>query len=123
MSLRRVIEQDTLRLLDGDQDILSMEEQAEEDRVKITLRGMLRSDTVFDFQDELEGLAILGMSLVLDFSGVTYLSTSCQQALILVQQKLDTAGKGTLLLTGLPQEIYGELEKTGASELLMIDET
>lgn len=122
MSLRRVIEQDTLRLLDGDQEILSMEEQAEEDRVKITLRGALRSDTVFDFQDELVGLAILGMSLVLDFSGVTYLSTSCQQALILVQQKLDAAGKGTLLLTGLPQEIYGEFEKTGASELLMIEE-
>lgn len=120
MSLHRVMEGDTLILKDGEKEILAMAESADGNAATVALRGMLRSDTLHDFQDELIAMTTLGMDLVVDFSGVTYLSTACQQALLTVQQKMDSLGKGSLTLVKLPPNIYDEFEKTGASELLMI---
>ena len=122
MSLHRIVEGDTLILKDGEQEVLSMGEAADGNAVTLTLRGMLRSDTLHDFQDELIALTTLGMDLIVDFEGVTYLSTACQQALLTVQQKMDNLKKGSLTLIKLPPNIYEEFEKTGASELLMIAE-
>lgn len=122
MSLHRTVEGDTLILKDGEKEILAMGEAADGNAVTLTLRGMLRSDTLHDFQDELIALTTLGMDLIVDFAGVTYLSTACQQALLTVQQKMDSLGKGSLTLVKLPPNIYEEFEKTGASELLMIAE-
>lgn len=122
MSLHRVIEDDNLRILDGENEVMVMQETVDGNTASIKLTGMLRSDIVLDVQDELCAFATLGMDLILDLSDVTYLSTACQRALVTVQQKLDRAKKGSLLLRNTPKRIYAELEETGMTALLQIDE-
>lgn len=122
MDLHRVVDKDTLRLLDGEKEIMSMEEAVDGNTVSICLHGTLRSDVVLDFQDELCALATLGMHVLLDFSHVTYLSAACQWALVTVQQKMDAMKQGSLRLKSIPAAIYTELEETGVTELLQIQE-
>ena len=120
MALKRVVEQDTLRLMDGDTELMAMEESADGNTVSVSLRGNLRSETALDFQDELCALATLGMDVTLDFEQVQYLSVACQRALETVQQKMDTMKKGSLVLTRLSQALLSALEETGMTELLQI---
>lgn len=120
MALKRIVEQDTLRLMDGDTELMAMEEAAEGNAVSVNLRGNLRSEAALDFQDELCALATLGMDVTLDFGQVQYLSVACQRALVTVQQKMDTMRKGSLVLTRLSQLLLSTLEETGMTELLQI---
>ena len=122
MGLHREVTQQTLRLYDGGEEILSLLERQEEDGgITMALTGSMRSDTAHDLQDELAAFVALGLPLTLDLSGVNYLSAACMQALLAVQQKIDECG-GRLLLRRLPPEIMQELKKTGMTELLMIEE-
>lgn len=120
--MKRIVNDEQLVLLDGQKEILRINEIQEQNVVKIKLDGSLRSETAYDFQDELTALAILGMDLQLDFEKVTYLSAACVQVMLKLQQKMDDIGRGTLTLVKLPETIYAELQSTGTSELLMIEE-
>jgi anti-anti-sigma regulatory factor len=81
----------------------------------------LRSDTTHDLKDELMALTTLGMNLTVDLAGVEHISAASQHVLLDVQKKMDTLGRGTLLLQQLSQTIMDEFEKTGLSELLDIE--
>lgn len=120
--MKRIIEDDQLILYYGDEKVLTMTEYQEDQTVRVVLDGSLKSETVFDLQDELTALTILGMDIRLNMEKVTYLSSACVRAMLIVQQKMDTLGKGTLTLEKVPCSIYKELESTGASELFMIEE-
>jgi len=121
MSLPRIVDGDTIRLYENDQEILSIQESVEGGKVLVALKGELRSSTVHDLQDELVALTTVGMELAVDLSGVTYLSNAAQHAFLLVQQRIDAMGKSGLTLVKLPAPILREFEKTGLSELLMIE--
>lgn len=122
MKLQRKTNDNTISLYDGPNLIFQMTEAEKDGAVELVLSGSLRSDAVHDLQDELAALAGMGMDLVLDFSKVTYLSSACQQALLVIQQQMDRTGKGSLTICKLPGAILKELESTGISELLMIEE-
>lgn len=122
MAIQRKVAGDTLYLMDGTEEVLSITETVENSQVLIKLRGTLRSDAEHELLDEMVMLTTLGMNLTVDVSEVRYISAACQQVLLTIQQKMDELGRGSLLLTKLPPEIMKEFEKTGLSELLMIDE-
>lgn len=122
MALTRNVEGDTLLLMDGAETVLSIQEAVEGQTVSFKLAGMLRSDTAHDFMDELFAITALGMALDLDLTGVTYISSTCQQVLLSVQQKIDELGKGALRISKLNGKIKEEFDSTGFSQLLDIAE-
>ena len=107
---------------DDENLILTMVLELKDDVVKILLQGELRSDVAHALQDDLIAMVTAGKNIILDFSGATYIAPSIQYALQMIQHKIDTLKKGSLLLRKLPESIYQELEQTGASEQLMIEE-
>lgn len=121
MNFTRRIEDHCIYLTEGTNVILKMKETKEDDHVNVILEGSLKSDFVYDFQDEMITLILLGLHLKLDFAKVTYLSPTCTSALLRIQQKIDSIGKGSLILSKMPAVILEELESIGFSELLMIE--
>lgn len=121
MKISRQIVEDSIVLTDGGMVVLTLQEAETDGKIVITLSGNVRSDTVHDFLDELIALATVGADLVVDFEKVSYLCAAGQQALLTVQQKMDTFGKGTLTLRNLPEAIYEDFLSTGSAELLMIE--
>lgn len=119
--LNRKVEGNSIIFTDGEAHVLTIAEQETETGILMTLSGQLRSDTAHDIQDELVALTTVGADVVVDFKEVTYISPTVQNCLLIVQQKMDSMGKGTLLLRGMPAEIYREFEKSGEAELLMIE--
>ena len=121
MGVCRVVENDTLRLIEGTETVLSIQESLDGNVVSVKLEGKLRSDLVLDFQDEMCALATLGFDIVLDCANVQYLSATFQRSFIVIQQKLDAVGKGSMVLNRVPKEIYEEFEQSGMIDLLQIN--
>lgn len=122
MKLTRTYEGDSWSLHDGDETIATITETAAEDgAVLIQIAGSLRSDTVTCFQDELIALSTVGSRIVIDCGGVRYFSNACQDALVTVQQRMDSMRRGTLTLRNVPPEIYADFKKTNLHELIMIE--
>lgn len=119
--LNRKIEDESIVFDDGSTIVLTVEEKASEQGILMRLDGQLRSEVAHDIQDELIALSTVGANVVVDFEKVNYISPTVQHVFLRVQQKMDEMGKGTLILRKLSKDIYCEFEKTGASELLLIE--
>ena len=119
--LTRKLEGAAIVFYNGANKVLSILEEEIENGVLLTLQGELRSDAAHELLDELTALATVGVNVVLDFEGVTFITSTILDALLTAQQTMDSMGKGTMLLRKLPQDIYYQFEKTGTSELLMIE--
>lgn len=122
MAIKRIVTDDTIQLVEGADYIASIAASLEDGEVLLKLAGSFRSDTEHELLDEMMALTTLGLHLTLDLSDVTYISAACLQVLLTIQQKMDDQEQGTLLLTNLSNTVAEALEKTGLSELLMIDE-
>ena len=120
--LNRKIEGESIVLCDGGNKILTIGEAMTEEGIRITLEGALRSDVAHELQDELIAMTTVGANVTVDMSGVTYISSTVQSVFLMVQQKMDSMGKGTLTLCKLPEAIFQEFDRNGASELLLIED-
>ena len=120
MALTRKVEENALVLMDGLETVLSIQENLEGQTVSFKLSGKLRSDTAHDFMDELFAIVPLGMNLDIDLEEVEYISSTCQQVLLSVQQKIDELGKSALLISKLNDKIREDFDSTGFSQLLDI---
>lgn len=116
--LTRKFDGDTTLYLSGDKVVLSMEEIISEEGVLVNLVGELRREVSHDLQDELWAFATSGASVVLDFSKVEYIANSVQDALVVVQQKIEAMHKGSMVLKSLPEKIMREFEGTGIIDCL-----
>ena len=108
-------------LCENGRELLSVEETADGKDVRLLLTGVLRSDTLHFFKDELMALATADADILLDCSGLTAISNSCQIGMIETQQLMDTIGRGTMTLVGLPPEILKDFQSTGVAGSLMIE--
>lgn len=119
--VNRKIEGDSSTFYDDTKIFLVINEAEADGSILMTLVGELRSDVAHDLLDELIAFTTVGANVIVDFEKVTYIASTTQHVFLRVQQKMDSMGKGTLTLIKLPHNIYQEFEKTGASELLMIE--
>lgn len=119
--MNRKIDGDCIVYYDGASAVLTVEEKSTEQGILIKLLGQLRSDIAYDIQDELIAFTTVGAKITVDFEKVSYIAPTAQHIFLRVQQKMDACGKGTLVMKKLPDEIYMEFEKTGVSELLLIE--
>ena len=120
--LTRKIDGGFIIFSDESKVVLSIEEKMQDKKILMSLAGELRSEVAHEIQDELVKLTTVGVSVTVDMSGVTYISPSVQQAFLNVQKKRDAMKKGALVLQGMSDEIYEEFDKTGTSDLLMIED-
>lgn len=107
---------------DGKQ-FLSMDEQVNEDTqtVVCVLKGELLTLVVQELMDEFNAFLAVGYHIVLDFAGVSYITSSIIQMLLFTQQKIDEEKKGSLLLRKVTADINKELVALGITELLAIE--
>ena len=119
--LTRKLEGSAIVFYSGQTHILTIAEEELENSILLTLQGELRSDVAHELLDELTALATVGAHIILDFAGVTFITSTILDALLTVQQTMDSMGKGSLLLRKLTPQIYHQFESTGISELLMIE--
>lgn len=120
--LNRRIENNSIVFRNGSVVVLIIEETETDNGITMALRGELRSDVAHELLDELTALATVGISIMVDFSEVTYITPTILDVFLSVQQLMDSMQKGVLILRKLPAEIYSEFEKTGTSELLLIED-
>lgn len=122
MKLTRKVEGNSISLTEGTTVVFTMKENREDKCMTVFLEGSMKSDVAYDFQDEMMMWIIYGFDLKLNFSAVTYLSSSCARALLNIQQKIDDIEKGSLVLSKMPVSILKDLESMGLSDLLMIED-
>ena len=120
--LTRKLEGQSIVFYNANTQVLSILEEEREDGVLLTLRGELRSDVAHELLDELTALATVGVQVTLDFAEVTFITATILDVLLTVQQTMDAMGKGSLVLRKLKPDIYHQFEKTGTSELLIIEQ-
>lgn len=119
--LDRKIEDNSIVFSNGSDVVLVIEEEETENGLTMTLRGELRSGVAHELLDELTALATVGVNVVVDFAEVTYITSTILDVFLSVQQLMDSMRKGELVLRRMTDEIYREFEKTGTSELLIIE--
>lgn len=120
--LSRIIQGDSMLFYDGDTLILTVDEKESDNGILIQFTGILRSDTAYHIQDELDAFTSIALPVTLDLSGVSFLAPSVLAALLESQQLIDYFRQGRILLRNIPDSVYREMDETGISELLMIEE-
>lgn len=120
--IRREISGDTMFFYDGDALILTVDELDFNGGIQMVLKGQLRSDTAHFIQNELDAFTTVGMKVWLNFKEVTFAAPSFLSALLNAQQLVDFFRKGEIVLQNIPDAIYAEMDETGMTELLMIEE-
>lgn len=120
--LNRKIEGNSIVFRNGSLTVLTIEESETDNGIVMALKGELRSDVAHELMDELTALATVGVGILVDFSGVTYITSTILDVFLSVQQLMDSIKKGSLVLCKMPSAIYQEFEKTGTAELLLIED-
>ncbi len=120
--LTRKIQDDTMLFYDGEKLVLSAEELETDGGILIKLKGELRSEAAHHIQDELDAFTTVGVRVNLDFGEVSFISPSVLNALLNSQQLIDHFRRGEIVLKNIPDAVYREMDETGITELLMIED-
>jgi len=120
--LTRKMDGDNMLFYDKGELILTVEETETENGILIALKGQLKSDTAHHIQDELDAFTVAGVKVTLDFKEVTFAAPSVLNALLNSQQRIDFFRRGEILLRNIPDAVYREMDETGITELLMIED-
>ncbi|MBQ6999494.1 MAG: hypothetical protein IJN67_00435 [Oscillospiraceae bacterium] len=120
--LTRKIQDDAMLFYEGDHLILTVNETEVDGGILMSLKGDLKSETAYHIQDELDAFTTVGMKVTIDFKEVVFAAPSVLNALLNSQQLIDFFRKGEIVLKNIPGTIYQEMDDTGITELLMIEE-
>lgn len=107
---------------DGDVLILTVDEVDFQGGILMVLKGQLRSDTAHFIQNELDAFITVGLKVWMDFKEVTFVAPSFLSALLNSQQLVDFFHKGEIVLRNIPDAIYQEMDETGITELLIMED-
>lgn len=112
---------DDMLFYDGDKLLLTAEEKDTEDGVLIILKGSMRSDVVYQIQDEVDCYSSANMKVTMDWKDVTYASSSALRGLLDSQKNIDSLRKGDLTLRNIPAPILRDMKEIGLTALLYIE--
>ena len=110
-------------MMDREKMVLRMTEIIKNNKAEIALEGYLRSDTAYALGDELKTLVLLGKDLSVDLSKANGLSTSCCKAFLSIQQTIDNNETGSLRLIRIPAALLKNMNATGLTALLQIEDS
>ena len=120
--LTRKMQGDSMLFYDGENLILTIEETEVDGGILMTLKGDLRSETATHIQDELDAFTTVGVKVTIDFKEVTFLAPSVLNALLNSQQLIDFFRHGEIILRNVSDAVYQEMDETGITELLIIED-
>jgi anti-sigma B factor antagonist len=87
----------------------------------VMVTGRIDSSTAPEFSQSLEGLVEKGVfKLVIDMSGLEYMSSAGFRALLAAQRQCKRYNRGEVLLAAVPVRIREALELAGFTELFRI---
>ncbi len=120
--LTRKMKDNSMLFYEGEDLILTVEETETDDGILMALKGSLRSEAAHHIQDELDAFTTVGEKVIIDFKEVTSIAPSVLNALLNAQQLIDFLRQGEIVLKNIPESVYQEMDETGITELLMIED-
>lgn len=101
-------------------EVLLLKEQIGQERVEVSLHGVLSAETTSALEDELLLAALVCGRLEVECSGVTGASGAALQALLNVHKLLSARFGGRLLLRAPGEKLLFLLAQTGLDEIFAI---
>lgn len=99
---------------------MNINKSTENGQIVLNLTGRLDTTTAPDFQKTLLDEIQTGKNIILDFSGLAYVSSAGLRTL-LIGQKTVAAGNQTMTLRQVSDEIMEVFDMTGFSDILTIE--
>lgn len=88
--------------------------------IKIALEGRLDTTTAPDLEAEITDLTDVS-ALELDFTNLSYISSAGLRVLLAAQKKMNTKGKGLMVIKNANDTIKEVFELTGFSNVLKVE--
>ncbi len=98
---------------------MQITQKKEADKVVLVVEGRVDTTTAPALENEIGGLGADVKALVLDMSGVEYISSAGLRVLLGAQKKMSKVG--TLKLTGVRDAVMEVFEMTGFADILDIE--
>lgn len=122
MQTKRIVDGELLIITDGnDQHLLAIWEHMGENETQVILNGDITLQVAHDFEDELMGLATVSDHIVVEFSGVNFISSAGLKTLLSVQQMLEKKKNASLVLRAMNGQLMTIFQETGFAELFDIE--
>lgn len=120
--LKRRINNDVLEICDENgRVILSSSEELIDGVFHFTLKGQMRNDAAYDFEDELMAALSVCGRIVLSFKEVSYIASTAMRSLLSVQQIMDERENSRLLIKGVSDEVMKTFDAYGFTNMLEIE--
>ena len=104
---------------EGDCSMLSINKQAEEDKLCVALEGRLDTTTAPELEAEL-GESLEGITdLTLDFENLEYISSAGLRVLLAAQKRMNE--QGAMKVTNVNETIMEIFDVTGFADILTIE--
>ena len=122
MQTKRIVDGELLIITDeNDQHLLAIWEQMGEEQTQVILNGDITLQVSHDFEDELMGLATVSNHIVIEFSGVNFISSAGLKTLLSVQQMLEKRRDTSLALRAMNAQLMAIFQETGFADLFDIE--
>lgn len=99
--------------------IYVMEERLKESTCFVTVRGELRNEFAYEFEDEITALLLTCQSVELDLSEVTYLASKAMQVLLFVKHMTEKNEDTQIRITGCSAAVRTAFSEAGCYSILM----
>lgn len=122
MQTKRIVDGELLIITDeNDRHLLAIWEYVGADETKIILNGDITLQVAHDFEDELTGLATVSNHIVIEFSGVNFISSAGLKTLLSIQQMLEKKKNTSLVLRAMNAQLMTIFQETGFADLFDIE--
>ena len=98
---------------------MNIKKVPEDDKLTIVLEGRLDTTTASEFQDVLIPAFDEANKIVLDFSGIAYVSSAGLRVLLIGEKEAKARG-ASMSLTAISEDVMEVFEMTGFSDMLSI---
>ena len=120
--LVRKVTGNLLELYENGVEVLGISETVVSGELVMKLRGILRNDLVYEFDDELSAAVSVGKNVVLDFSEVKYIASAVLKTLLRMQQKIDMSNSGQeMRISNVSDDVTKIFTESGLINLLQFE--
>lgn len=115
----RRINNSILEILGSDSKVIfAMEESLKNGVFILKLRGEIKNEVAYEFEDELLAVLLACEKVELDFEKVSYVASMALKTLLLAQQMIDERKNVSMTITGVSDNVLKEFKKAGFMNLL-----
>lgn len=100
---------------------MTIDKKQDGNTLTLSLAGRLDTMTAPALDAEIQAIPADTLKLILDFSAVDYVSSAGLRVLLTAQKKMNAAGGGSMVLTGVRDAVMEVFEVTGFSGMLTIE--